>query len=232
MVKRVLAWPDFAASTATTSTIDTYFVSLSRLLFHRGRRHRDKRRLLLDHQAGGRRAQRLGPPHGTAEVENRAGAEEKIAEGGGGGLPSRHQGPGHRRLCDPMQGASSPLRNWAELIALCVRGSGHSCRTSSSGRRASSKPAPAKSCAVSCARSPRTSWAAWEHQHPGRYPWLTAHLVANRPNSPFSTYVSPHIKKGRTSRCALLLRRGVRPITRRLPQQLTLQPGHRLPATP
>ena len=98
---------------------------------------------------------------GTAEVESALVAH---AEGVGGRrrrLSPRHQGPGHLRLCHADGGDRADARRCARSWSPgCARRSARSPRpTSSSSRPACPRRARARSCAASCARSPRTSTA-------------------------------------------------------------------------
>ena len=95
---------------------------------------------------------------GTAEVGIGA---RRASEGLGSRrrrLPARHQGPGHLLLCDVDGGRSTGRRNCARISSpMCARRSDRSQRrTRSSSRPACRRRAPARSCAASCARSPRT----------------------------------------------------------------------------
>jgi acetyl-CoA synthetase len=94
---------------------------------------------------------------GTAEVESALVAHEGL-RGRRRRLPARHQGPGHLclRHADGGRGADDELQE--ELVK-------HGCAGNRPDRlagpdpvlaRACRKPAPARSCAASCARSPRT----------------------------------------------------------------------------
>jgi acetyl-CoA synthetase len=77
------------------------------LLLHRRRRQPRRGRLLLDHRTGGRRAQRLRPPHGDRRGGKRPGAARRHRRGRRSGLPPRHQGPGHLRLRHPDAGGGA-----------------------------------------------------------------------------------------------------------------------------
>ena len=67
---------------------------LSRPLFHRRRLPAGRGRARLDHRPGGRRAQRVGPPLGTAEVESALVADPAVAEAAVVGYPHDIKGTG------------------------------------------------------------------------------------------------------------------------------------------
>ena len=107
---------------------------------------------------------------GTAEVETRWSAHAKVAEAAVVGYPARHQGPGHLLLRD-ADGRRDGLGRLAQGTgrAMCARRSARSPRrTRSSSRPACPRRARARSCAASCARSPRTISRAGRHLDAGR----------------------------------------------------------------
>ena len=79
---------------------DTYFSQYPGRYFTGDGARQGRGRLLLDHRARRRRAQRLRPPHGHGRGGERAGGPSGGLGIGGRGLPARDQGPGHLRLCD------------------------------------------------------------------------------------------------------------------------------------
>ena len=76
----------------------TYFSTYPGHVLHRRRRAAGRRRLLLDHRPGGRRHQRLRPPHGHRRDRERAGRPPEGRRGRGGRHAARPQGPGHLLL--------------------------------------------------------------------------------------------------------------------------------------
>jgi len=60
---------------------------------------------------------------GTAEIESALVSHSAVAEAGGGGLPARHQRPGHLRLRDaPSRASSRPRRSEPSWCSTCARG--------------------------------------------------------------------------------------------------------------
>jgi acetyl-CoA synthetase len=112
---------------------------------------------------------------GTAEVESALVAHPKVSEAAVVGYPARHQGPGHLRLCDPDggRGATEDLRK--ELVAWVRKEIGPIASPDLiQFAPACPRPARARSCAASCARSPRTSSARWATPRPSPTPpWST-----------------------------------------------------------
>ncbi len=120
---------------------------------------------------------------GTAEVESGAGRASESVGGRRRRLSARHQGPGHLRLChaDDRRAAERSAAQGAGRTG-CARRSARSPRpTSSSSRPACRRRAPARSCAASCARSPRTSRqiSATPRRSPIR-PWSTTSSATGR----------------------------------------------------
>jgi acetyl-CoA synthetase len=155
--------------------IDTYFQAVSGLLLHRRRLPPRRRRLLLDHRPHRRRAQRLRPPHGHRRDRVRAGLHEAVAEAAVVGYPHDIKGQGIYAYVTLMAGEEPTDELKKELVKLVRTEIGPiASSTSSSGRRACRRPAPARSCAASCARSPPTRSAA--SATPPRWPtrpWST-----------------------------------------------------------
>jgi hypothetical protein len=138
--------------------VDTYFRTYQGQVFHRRRLPARRGRLLLDHRPGRRRDQRVGPPHGHGGSRIRAGRASEGVGSRRGRISASHQGPGHLCLCH-ADGGRDPerrpaRRNWSPGSAR--RSAPSPRRTCCNSRRACRKPAPARSCAASCARSPRT----------------------------------------------------------------------------
>ena len=100
---------------------------------------------------------------GTAEVESSLVAHPAVSESAVVGFPHDIKGQGIYCYVTLMSGTEpsdelrTELRNFT-----CARISAPSpARTPSSSRRACPRPAPARSCAASCARSPKTISRAW-----------------------------------------------------------------------
>ena len=155
-------------------------------VFHRRRLPPRRGRLLLDHRPRRRRDQRVRPSHGHRGSRDRAGRASESVGGRRGRLSARHQGPGHLRLCDADGRreirATNCRRNWS---AGCARRSAPLpppiCRNL---RQVCRRLAPARSCAGSCARSPRTISPI--SATPRRWPIrrVVDDLVTNRQNRP------------------------------------------------
>ena len=98
---------------------------------------------------------------GTAEVESALVAHAKVAEAAVVGYPHAIKGQGIYAYVTLMAGEEYYRRARRRSSSPgCARRSARSPPpTSSSGRRACPRPAPARSCAASCARSPRTTTA-------------------------------------------------------------------------
>ena len=96
------------------------FLGLSGQVLHRRRLPARPGRRLLDHRAGGRRDQRVRPPHGHRGGGIRAGGAPEGLGSRGGGLPARHQGPGNLRLCDP-DGGDEPSEDLRKELVAWVR---------------------------------------------------------------------------------------------------------------
>ena len=98
---------------------------------------------------------------GTAEVESALVAHPKVAESAVVGYPHDIKGQGIYAYVTLIVDAEPSEALRAELGAVGAQGDpGRSQRPiSSSGRRVFPRPAPARSCAASCARSPPTSMA-------------------------------------------------------------------------
>ena len=141
-------------------------LALPRPLLHRRRLPPRRGRLLLDHRPGRRRAQRLRPPAGHGRDRERAGRARRGRRGGGRRLPARDQGHRHLRLrlrhprvrdLGPggarrrPQGAGAPRDRRRSLP-----------RTGSRSSRVCPRPARARSCGASCARSRPASTRSWE----------------------------------------------------------------------
>ena len=113
---------------------------------------------------------------GTAEVESALVAHRESVGSRRRRLSARHQGPGHLRLCHADGRRSSRPRSCAKSWSPgCARRSARSPRpTSSNSRPACPRPARARSCGASCARSRRTNLArsATPRRSPTR-PWST-----------------------------------------------------------
>ena len=100
---------------------------------------------------------------GTAEVESALVAHPKVAEAAVVGFPHETKGPGYLRLryAQRRRGAErgAAAASWSPG---CGERSVRSLRRMrSSGRRACPRPAAARSCAASCARSPPTRPKGW-----------------------------------------------------------------------
>ena len=121
---------------------------------------------------------------GTAEVESALVAHAKVSEAAVVGYPARHQGPGHLRLCHADDGRAARARSCARSWSPgCARRSARSPRPiSSSSRPACRRPARARSCAGSCARSPKTSTAISATPRRSADPTVVDDLVGNRQN--------------------------------------------------
>jgi acetyl-CoA synthetase len=106
---------------------------------------------------------------GTAEVESALVAHAKVAEAAVVGYPHPIKGQGIYCYVTLMNGVEptdalrKELRDWVR-----PRSGRSPSPTSSSGRRACPRRARARSCAASCARSPRTTSARWAT--PRRWP--------------------------------------------------------------
>ena len=136
---------------------------LPRPLLHRRRRAARQGRLLLDHRPRRRRDQRLGPSARHGRGRERAGRPSQGGRSGGRGLPARGQGSGHLRLRHAEVGRAAERRA-AQRARQWVRkeiGADRRRPTRSSGRPACPRPARARSCDGSCARSPRTTTRTW-----------------------------------------------------------------------
>ena len=98
---------------------------------------------------------------GTAEVESALVAHAKVSEAAVVGYPHAIKGQGIYAYVTLMAGEEYTEALKKELVAWVRQGDrpDRQSRTSSSGRRACRRPAPARSCAASCARSPRTTTA-------------------------------------------------------------------------
>ena len=97
---------------------------------------------------------------GTAEVESALVAHPKVSEAAVVGYPHDIKGQGIYAYVTLMSGASRARRCARSCRAGCARKSARSPRPiSSSSRPACPRPAPARSCGASCARSPKTSTA-------------------------------------------------------------------------
>jgi acetyl-CoA synthetase len=135
--------------------VETYFSHLSGHVLHRRRLPPRRGRLLLDHRPRRRRDQRLRPPHGHRRSRKRAGRHPKVAEAAVVGYPHDIKGQGIYAYVTLKPASSRPTRCARTRRHGCARRSARSPRpTSSSGRPACRRPAPARSCAASCARSP------------------------------------------------------------------------------
>ena len=98
---RQLARADAHGLRRPRALLQHLLLGLSRQVLH-GRRLPPRRgRLLLDHRSGGRRHQRLGPPHRHRRIWKARWSATAGRRGRGGRLPARHQGPGHLGLCHP-----------------------------------------------------------------------------------------------------------------------------------
>ena len=100
----VLARPDAHRLRRPRALRADLLLHLSRHVLHRRRLPARRGRLLLDHRPRRRRDQRLGPPprHGGGGIG--AGLAPQGGRGRRGGLPARHQGPGHLLLRDAHPG--------------------------------------------------------------------------------------------------------------------------------
>ena len=113
---------------------------------------------------------------GTAEVESALVAHHESRGGRRRRLSARHQGPGNLRLSSRSRPACRPptscARSWCSG---CARRSARSRRpTCCNGRPACRRRAPARSCAASSGRSPRTTTAASATPRPWPTPrWST-----------------------------------------------------------
>jgi acetyl-CoA synthetase len=120
---------------------------------------------------------------GTAEVESALVATSQGLRSRGGRLSARHQGAGHLLLrhADGRREPSDDLRK--ELVKhVRTRSARLPRRTRSSSRRACRRPAPARSCAASCARSPRTISSIWATPRRWPIPAVVDDLIENRQN--------------------------------------------------
>ena len=128
---------------------------------------------------------------GTAEVESAlVSPSERRGRGRRGRLSARHQGAGHLCLCHAGGRAWRPIgRRCARNLVQHVRSQrNRPHRVAGSDpvlRRACQRPAPARSCAASCARSPRMISAHWAI--PRRWPtqpwWKTSSTIARTGNT-------------------------------------------------
>ena len=112
---------------------------------------------------------------GTAEVESALVAITQVAEAAVVGFPHDIKGQGIYAYVTLKAGVSPPTscaRSWSHWVRKEI---GPSPRpTSSSGRPACPRPARARSCAASCARSPRTTSATSATPPPWPIrPWST-----------------------------------------------------------
>ena len=157
-ITRFMAGPDAHRLWRPRALRPDLFLHLQGQVLHRRRLPPRRGRLLLDHRPRRRRHQRLRPPHGHGGSRIGAGQPRQGVGSRRRRLSARHQGPGHLLLCHADGGrdglARSCARNWSPM---CARRSAPSPRpTRSSSRPACRRRAPARSCAASCARSPRT----------------------------------------------------------------------------
>ena len=137
------------------------FPDLSRQLFHRRRLPARQGRRLLAHGPRRRRVNISGHRIGTAEVESALVSNPKVAEAAVVGYPHDIKGQGiyaYVTLKKAWCRARICTRNWCSCPEgnRADRPAGHDPI-----RRACRKPARARSCGASCARSPRTSTAIW-----------------------------------------------------------------------
>ena len=121
---------------------------------------------------------------GTAEVESSLVAHAKVSEAAVVGYPHDIKGQGIYAYVTLMTGeradAKSCAKSWSPG---CARTSARSPPpTRFSSRRDCRKPVPARSCAVSCARSPRTSRAASATPRRLADPAVVDDLVKHRQN--------------------------------------------------
>ena len=141
---------------------DSCFKRISRHVLHRRRLPPRRRRLLLDHRPRRRCDQRVRPPHRHRRSGKRAGLAPEGGRSGRGRLPARREGPGHLRLRH-AEGGHAGIRNPAPGTGgpRAAKSARSPRRTTCSGHRACRRPARARSCAASCARSPTTPSTTW-----------------------------------------------------------------------
>ena len=128
--------------------------------------------------------QRLRPPARHRRGRERAGRAPEGRRGRRRRLSARHQGPGHLRLCDAddRRGADRGAAQGAGAVGAQGDRPDRLARPASSSRPACRRPAPARSCAASCARSPRTSSANLGDTSTLADPAVVDDLVNNRQN--------------------------------------------------
>ena len=155
-------------------------------ILHRRRLPARRGRLLLDHRPSRRRDQRRRPPHGHGGGRVRARLPSQGLGGRRGRLPPQHQGPGHLLLRHAdCRSETARMLSRSSFATGCARRSARSLRPISfSSRPACPRRGQARSCAASCARSPRTTFP------------ISA-IFRRWPIPPWSTTSS---KTGRTSR--------------------------------
>jgi hypothetical protein len=126
---------------------------------------------------------------GTAEVESALVSHRESGRSGRRADAARNQGPGPVRVCH-AEGRRRAERRTEEGTrrCMCARKSGRlPRRTKFNLRPACRKRVPAKSCAASCARSPRTRRGPdRRHHHAGRSAakWWRRWCRGNSPQSP------------------------------------------------
>ncbi len=151
------------------------FLHLREQVLHRRRLPARRRRLLLDHRTRRRRHQRLRHRMGTAEVESALVSHPRVSEAAVVGYPHDIKGQGIYAYVTLMQGETATEDLRKELVSH-VRKEIGPIATPDLIQFAPGLPKTrsARSCAASCARSPRTSSA--RSATPRRWPiprWST-----------------------------------------------------------
>ena len=139
---------------------------------------------------------------GTAEVESALVGNTKVAEAAVVGYPHDIKGQGIYAYVTLKAGQHAVRRRCARSWSPgCARRSARSPRpTSSSGRPACPRRARARSCAASCARSPRTMSAISATRRRSPIPMVVDDLVKNRAQmNPTIQQLSADLAAGRTT---------------------------------
>ena len=181
--RRFLAGPDAHRLWRSSALRRNLFQRLSGQVFHRRRLPPRRGRLLLDHRPRRRRHQRRRPPHGHRRGGERAGRASESVGGRRGRLSARHQGPGHLRLChaDGRRAADRGVAQGAGRLGAQGNRPDRLARSHPVRARACRRRAPEKSCAASCARSPRTNPAISATPRPWPIPpWSTISSTTGR----------------------------------------------------
>ena len=180
--RRVLAGADAHRLGRPRALLRDLFQGLSRPLFHRRRLPPRRGRLLLDHRPRRRRDQRLRPPHRHRRSRKLAGQPSQGRRGRGRRLPARHQGPGDLRL---RHAERRRRRRRRAAQGARRRKSATTSARSPRPRRSSSRPrfprpARARSCAASCARSRKARPSGFGDTSTLADPTIVDALVAGR----------------------------------------------------